>query len=59
MSLLTHIWAQIRIYELYTEADSLTLDLTDFYEDDTIEIRRMLHSAGPDRVHAGSLTNFF
>ena len=38
------------------DPDSLTSDMTDFYEDDTIEIRRMLHSAGPDRVH---VTNFF
>ena len=41
------------------DPDSLTSDMTDFYEDDTIEIRRMLHSAGPDRIHAGRLTNFF
>ena len=42
------------------DQDSLTSDMmTDFYEDDTIEIRRMLHNAGPDRIHAGGLTNFF
>ena len=41
------------------DPDSLTSDMTDFYEDDTIEIRRMLHSAGPERIHAGRLTNFF
>jgi hypothetical protein len=36
------------------DPDSITQDMTDFYDDDTAEIRRSIHSSGPARKYAQS-----